>query len=143
MTISQVSVFIENTPGHLAEVTEILGENGIDLRALSIADTKDFGILRLIVDDPEKTATVLKNASCIVSVTPVLAVSLADKPGGLAKVLRVLSSENISIEYAYAFISRKNDYAYVVLRVEDNDRAEKLLDSKGIKTITDSDIGDL
>ena len=143
MTINQISVFVENTPGHLAEITEILGNGGIDLRALSIADTKDFGVLRLIVDNPDKAVQILREAECIVSVTPVIAVAIEDKPGGLAKTLRVLSDEGISVEYAYAFIARKHDNAYVVLRVGENEQTEKLFNEKGIKTVSAEEIFDL
>ncbi|MDR1916909.1 MAG: ACT domain-containing protein [Synergistaceae bacterium] len=134
MTIDQISVFVENNLGRLAEVTGILGDAGVDLRAMSIADTTDFGVLRLIVDNPSHALEILRAKGCIVSVTQVLAVSLADVPGSLAKVLGILADANISVEYAYAFITRNKDDAYVVFRVEDNDRAIGVFEKHGVKT---------
>jgi hypothetical protein len=136
MTIDQISVFIENKPSSLAEVTTILADAGIDLRALSIADTENYGILRLIVDDPSGALQVLAKAGYIGSLTPVLVVSLSDKPGGLARVLNTLAAAKVNIEYIYAFITREQDGAYVALRVEDNVLAGKCLQSKGFTTIS-------
>ncbi|MDR2295673.1 MAG: ACT domain-containing protein [Clostridiales Family XIII bacterium] len=134
MTIDQLSVFVENSPGRLAEITGILGDAGIDLRAMSIADTKDFGILRIIVNDPARALEVLRAANCVVSVTPVLAVAIEDAPGSLSRVLRVPADAGISIEYLYAFITRRKDSAYVILRVEDNERAIRAFAAQGVKT---------
>jgi hypothetical protein len=133
MIVDQVSVFIENKLGTLAEVTGIMGEAGIDLRALSLADTADFGVLRLIVDAPGKALELLKSAGFVVSKTQVLAVPIQDSPGGLAKVLRILADAKISVEYSYAFITRKQGNAYVILRVEDNARAHGALAEHGVK----------
>ncbi|MEA5002293.1 MAG: acetolactate synthase, partial [Christensenella sp.] len=102
MTVKQISVFLENNAGQLAELTKVLDQNGIDMRALSVAETRDFGILRLIVDDSYKTATVLKDAGYICSITPVLAVAIPDEPGGLHKVLTILGDNKINLEYTYA-----------------------------------------
>lgn len=143
MTIDQISVFVENKTGKLAEITGILGEAGVDLRAMSIADTTDFGILRLIVDKPEVALTVLKNAECIVSVNQVVAVSIDDTPGSLARVLKLLLDEGISIEYLYAFITRKKENAYVILRMEDNDRAIEILTANNVKLARQQEIYDL
>lgn len=143
MTIDQISVFVENKTGKLAEITGILGEAGVDLRAMSIADTTDFGILRLIVDKPEVALNVLKNAECIVSVNQVVAVSIDDTPGSLARVLKLLLDEGISIEYLYAFITRKKENAYVILRMEDNDRAIKILAANDVKLARQEEIYDL
>ncbi|MDR3321029.1 MAG: ACT domain-containing protein [Synergistaceae bacterium] len=143
MTVDQISVFVENKPGRLAEIAAILGDAGVDMRAMSIADTSDFGILRLIVDDPKRAQDLLNSAGCVVSVTPVLAVSIADKPGSLAKVLGVLSEADISVEYAYAFITRKQSGAYVIFRVEDNARALETLTKHGVKTAGASDLYEL
>ena len=143
MLIDQISVFVENSPGRLVGVTEILGNAGIDLRALSIADTADFGILRLIVSDPEKALEVLRSAKCIVSVTQVLAVRIEDRPGSLVKVLRVLAEAGISIEYVYAFITRKKENAYVIFRVEDSQRASELFAKNGIETACAEELYDL
>jgi hypothetical protein len=134
MTIDQLSVFVENRPGRLAEITGILGDAGIDLRAMSIADTKDFGILRVIVNEPTRALEVLRAADCVVSVTQVLAVSIEDTPGSLSRVLRILADADISIEYLYAFITRKKDSAYVIFRVEDAVRAEERFTAHGVKT---------
>jgi hypothetical protein len=134
MTLDQLSIFVENRPGRLAEITGLLGKAGIGLRAMSIADTKDFGILRVIVNEPERAGEVLRAADCVFSVTPVLAVSIDDTPGSLSRVLGILAGADISIEYLYAFIARKKDNAYVVLRVEDNERAIAAFAGQGVKT---------
>ncbi|MEL4105748.1 ACT domain-containing protein [Oscillospiraceae bacterium WX1] len=138
MTIDQISVFVENKPGKLVDVVETLGQNGIDLRAMSIADTSDFGILRLIVDDTPKALTVLREADCVTSVNPVLAVSVEDAPGSLAKVLRALSDAAISVEYVYAFITHEPGRAFVILRVEDNEKAAEILAQNGVKPASGS-----
>ncbi|MDR1510089.1 MAG: ACT domain-containing protein [Synergistaceae bacterium] len=140
MTVDQISVFIENKPGTLAELTGIVGDAGIDLRALSLADTADFGVLRLIVDDPDKALELLRKAGFAVSITRVLAVPITDSPGGLAKVLRILADEGVSVEYSYAFITRKQGKAYVILRVENNELALGILTRKGIITAADENI---
>jgi hypothetical protein len=140
MVIDQLSVFVENKLGHLADIAGLLGGAGIDLRALSIADTAEFGVLRLIVSDVGRAKALLAEAGCVVSVTRVLAVSLEDKPGSLAKVLRVLSDAGVSVEYVYAFITQKRGNAYVVLRVEDNERAAAVLTDSGIAAAGEGDI---
>jgi len=140
MTINQLSVFIENKEGKLADLTSALAREGVDIRAMSVADTQDFGILRLIVNDTDRAVNVLKESGCIVSVTQVLAVSLEDTPGSLAKVMRILSDNHISVEYVYAFITRRQEGAYVVFRVADNQAAAELLTSYGVKLATKQDI---
>lgn len=140
MTIDQISVFVENKPGMLVEVIEKLGAKGIDMRAMSIADTADFGVLRLIVDKPDKALEILREAECITSVTKVIAVSIEDKPGSLARVLRMLSDAGISIEYAYAFITHEAGRAYVIIRVEDNDKAISVLTAGGVRLAAGRDI---
>ena len=119
MTVKQISVFVENKPGKLMELAKLLEENSIDMRALSVAETEDFGILRIIVDDVYDTIRVLKDASYVCSVTDVVAVELPDQPGSLRKVLSVLSDNQINVEYTYAIITRKKDVAYMLLRVND------------------------
>ncbi len=131
MLIKQISVFVENKEGRLAEITETIAKAGVDIRALSIADTTDFGILRLIVDKPQETEKVLKEAGFTVSVTNVIAVGIDDVPGGFAKPMRVLANAHIDVEYMYAFISRDTKKAYVILRVNDNDTAIKALEEAG------------
>jgi hypothetical protein len=140
MTVDQISVFVENKPGKLVEVIETLGANGIDLRAMSIADTSDFGILRLIVDKPDLALDVLGKAEYVTSVNKVIAVSIADTPGSLAKVLRILSDAEVSIEYVYAFITHEVGSAYVIIRVEDNERAIAVLKSNGVSLAVPNDI---
>ncbi len=140
MTVDQISVFVENKPGRLVEVIETLGANNIDLRAMSIADTSDFGILRLIVNKPEAALEILNKAEYVTSVNKVIAVSIEDTPGSLAKVLRTLSEAEISIEYVYAFITHEEGRAYVIIRVEKNERAIEVMKEKGIKLATDDEL---
>lgn len=140
MVVKQLSVFIENKSGRLVQITEILGKNQIDIRAVSIADTTSFGILRLIVDDPDRAKIVLREAGFTVSITEVIAISIEDEPGGLSKALRVLSDAQISVEYMYAFLSREDKTAYVIFRVEDNDEAVQALRKEGIVCLSSEDI---
>lgn len=128
MLISQISVFLENKQGRLAEVTRILGENNIDISALSIADTTDFGILRLIVNQPGKAIEILQQHGFAASINSVIAIEVEDKPGGLSKALLILDKKGISIEYMYAFVGTcKNENAMVLLRVEDPQSALEIL----------------
>ena len=127
MTVKQLSVFIENKPGQLAEFTDVLNKNKIDMRALSLGETKDFGIVRVIVDDSYKAACVLKEEGYVFSITPVLAVEIPDEPGGLYKVLRIMGDNKVNLEYMYAFTSKKKHTAYMIFRVEDNERAMDVL----------------
>jgi len=137
LKIKQLSVFLENKSGRLAAVTRELARHDINIRALSIADTSDFGILRLIVNDPEKAYRVLKNAGFTVSLTQVLGVEMPDRPGGLSRVLDILEEEGINIEYLYAFIGRGGEEALVIFRVEDLDRAIEVLQSRQIPLLTE------
>ncbi|MFW6386797.1 MAG: ACT domain-containing protein [Bacillota bacterium] len=130
MTIKQISVFVENEPGRLADVTSILADNGIDLSAVSISDTTDFGILRMIVNQPEKTEEILRGAGFTVSVTEVLVISVENRPGGLAGALKVLADDGIGVEYMYA-IGKETEKALIVLRVEDTEAAVELLEEAG------------
>ena len=116
MLIKQISVFVENVPGQLSEVSKILGENGIDMSALSLADTTEFGILRLIVNDPEKACDVLRAQNYIVKQNYVVAAVVDDRPGGLTGVLDILSAANVAVEYMYAFVGSKDGHAVVVIR---------------------------
>ncbi len=142
MYMQQVSVFVENKSGRLSEITGVLARENIDIRALSIADTTDFGILRLIVDDPERAVAVLKIEGYTVSKTNVLAISIDDKPGALHYVLNALYTSGIGLEYSYAFITRKAG-AYVILRVEDNERATQILRDAGVTLLSPSDVYDI
>ncbi len=132
MLIKQISIFIENKPGRLTDVLAFLSNANVNLRALSLADAKDYGILRLIVDDPEKAETVLHGEGLTVSITQVTAIKLSDEPGALVTVLRLLSDSGIEVEYAYAFLTHKEDAACVIIRVEDNQKAAAILREKGI-----------
>ena len=140
MTIDQLSVFVENRPGKLVEALETLSGAGIDLRALSLADTADFGILRLIVDKPIRALKVLQEAGFLVRSNEVIPVAVGDKPGGLSTVLRILADAGIDVEYTYAFVAHSHDSAYVIIRVTDNAYAIKTLSEKGVKLLTADDM---
>lgn len=144
MNIKQISVFLENKPGALYAMTGVLAQNQVDMRALSVAETKDFGIVRMIVADVYKATTVLKEAGYIHSITPVLGVAIPDVPGGLNKVLQVLDEAQMNVEYMYAFLGgRKSDRAYMVFRVEDNEAATAALAARGIKTVEQDEMDQL
>lgn len=143
MAIKQLSIFVENREGTLVTVTDAIAKAGVDIRAMSVADTQDFGIFRLIVTDPTKAKEYLEASDCFVSITEVVGVAVADEPGSLSKVVRILADHNINIEYMYAFITVSKQYAFVVLRVADNDAAEKILCDHGIKLVEESDIVNL
>ena len=143
MVVKQLSVFIENKSGRLVQITEILGKNQIDIRAVSIADTTSFGILRLIVDDPGRAKMVLREAGFTVSITEVIAIAIEDKPGGLSKVIRVLGDSSVNVEYMYAFITRKKGLAYMIFRVADNKRAIEVLQENGIRPVCQDELADL
>ena len=140
MTVEQLSVFVENKPGKLVEALEALGDAGVDLRALSLADTSDFGILRAIVDKPDKALEVLSNAGFLVKSNKVLAIVIGDKPGGLASVVRLLSEAGVDIEYTYAFVAHSRDNAYVIIRVDNNDAAINILTKSGIPLMTANEL---
>ena len=133
MLIKQISIFLENKRGRLAEVTQILGKNHIDISALSIADTTDFGILRLIVNQPDKARQVLDQSGFAVSINDVIAIEVEDKPGGLSKVLTILDGKGISIEYMYAFVGNaESKNAMVILRVENPESVIRILKDEDI-----------
>ena len=140
MTVKQISVFLENRPGALAEFTKILELSSIDLRALSLAESEDFGFVRVIVDDPYKTIRILKEEGYICSVTKVIAVEIADKPGSLVKMLNVLGDNKVNLEYSYAFLAKKANSAFMILRVADNEKAIKVLTQNGIRPICHEDM---
>ena len=140
MIIKQISVFVENKAGRLAEITTLLAEAGVDIRALSVADTNDFGILRLIVNDPDKAEKMLKEHGYTVALTKVLAIGIHDQPGVLAAPMKTLFEHHISVEYMYAFISKSVDTAYVILRVEDNERAAQVLQESGVKLVPEDEV---
>ena len=136
MKIQQLSIFVENKSGRLAEITEALAKSGIDIRAMSVADTSDFGFLRLIVDKPQEAVAAFKEAGMTVSLTSVIAIGVHDRPGEFSKAVRILSDHGINVEYLYAFISREKGKAFVILRVDDEDKAIEILSEKGIDLLT-------
>ena len=132
MIVKQISVFLENKPGQLAECVRVLGENKIDLQALSIAEAQDYGLLRIIVDRPEDAVQILRKQDWVCTMTEVLAVTVPDEPGSLMKIADVLAEHAISLVYSYAFLSKVHGNACIILRVEDNAQASKLLNAAGI-----------
>ncbi|HIQ62986.1 MAG: ACT domain-containing protein [Christensenellales bacterium] len=140
MYVQQISVFIENQPGKLAEFAELLGREGIDLVALSIADTTNFGILRCIVCDYERAAKIIGEAGYTARVTDVLAVSVPDKPGGMAQAVRALTDAGISIEYLYSFVRSAGNNALLIFRVDKLDEAYRVLQASGVKLITQEQV---
>ena len=140
MLIKQLSVFVENKPGRLAAVIETLGKNGINMSALSLADTSEYGILRVIVDNPEDAAEKLKAIGVIVKITTVLAVPMEDTPGGLSKILDVFLKNEINVDYMYAFVGKAANKAVMVVKVSDVKKAEEALEKAGIETLNSNDI---
>ena len=136
MSIQQISVFLENRAGQLAEITKVLAENGIDLRAISIAETTDYGVLRMIVDEAQRAKTILLDSGYIMSVTPVLAV-----PGGVASVLKLLAEGHIDIEYMYSLFTHMEGKAYMVFRVSDEAKFTALLEAHGIQICSAEELG--
>ena len=143
MALKQLTVFVENKQGSLVAITDALAENEINIRALSIAETDGFGILRLIVDDEKKAEQVLTQIGYLIKVTDVVGVKIGDAPGKLSYVLRTLEQAGINLEYLYAFMARTERHAYVVLRPTDNDAAEAALEAGGFHLITDGDVSKL
>ena len=132
MKVEQISIFIENKSGRLAEITRILGDAGINIRALSLADTSDFGILRLIVNDAETAKAVLKDRGFTVSKTEVVAVEVPDRPGGLSSILQTLDAVQINVEYMYAFVERCGENAVIIFRFDETEKAIQTLQANGI-----------
>lgn len=143
MAIRQLTVFVENKQGTIVSVTDILAKNNVNIRALSIAETEDFGILRLIVNNEETAVKTLEEAGFLLKITEVVGVKIGDAPGKLTAALRVLDEANVNVEYLYAFMARTERHAYVVLRVEENAEAENILVNAGFHLITDADIDKL
>ena len=141
--IKQLTVFVQNQKGAVVSVTDILSKNNVNLRALSIAETQDFGILRLIVNDEAAAKRVLAEAGYLIKVIDVVGVKIGDEPGKLTAALAVLDKADINVEYLYAFMARTEKHAYVVLRVEDNAVAEAALAAAGFKMISEADINKL
>jgi hypothetical protein len=135
MKVEQISVFIENKSGRLAEIAGVLGGAGVNIRALSLADTSDFGILRLIVNDCEKAKQVLKEKGFTVSKTEVVAIEVPDRPGGLSEILRTLDRESINVEYMYAFVERCGENAVIIFRFDETEKAISTLLAKGFNVL--------
>ena len=141
MTIQQISVFLENRAGQLAEITSILAGEGINMRALHIAETADYGVLRMIVDKPQRTARLLLEHGFILSMTPVLAVVVPDEPGALGKILTLLAKENIDAEYVYSVFGQVQGQACMIFRVADLDRLAGLLKDNGMPPALHGELG--
>lgn len=139
MTIQQISVFLENRSGMLSEITGVLAENNVDLRAIHIAETTDYGVLRLITANPQEASRILLEHGFIVSMTPVTAVAVPDEPGGLAKLLDILAKAGLDIEYMYSVFGRKDEFAYMIFRVADTNHLEEILLSRNIRPV-DGDV---
>jgi hypothetical protein len=135
MKVEQISIFLENRPGGLEQVTGILKDAGINIRTLTLADTSDFGILRMIVNDVEKASSVLKEQGLRVSRTNVVAVEVPDKPGGLHGILEVVSKNDINVEYLYAFVERSGENAVMIFRFDAPDRAIEVLEKNGLTVL--------
>lgn len=140
MKTNQISVFIENKPGHLAAVCKCLSENGINIRALSLAESSDYGILRVIVDDPERALVVFKENEFTAGLTDVVTVELEDDPGALTKVLTLLDEQGVNVEYMSAFLKRTGHKALVVMRFDDTETAIDVLSKGGISVIKETDL---
>ncbi|HRU96186.1 MAG TPA: amino acid-binding protein [Ruminococcus sp.] len=141
--VRQISVFVDNKPNQLTGVMKILKDSGINVRALSLADTKDFGILRMIVNDTDKACETLKEASYAVTVTEIVAISIPDTPGQLSRVLDILGAEGVNLEYLYAFLGTSDRAVSFVIRVDDNDNAAAALNKGGIIQLTENDISEM
>ena len=143
MAIKQLTVFVENRQGTVVSITDTLSRHNINLRALSIAETQDFGILRFIVDDEATAERILAEEGYLIKITEVVGVKISDEPGRLSEALKVLNEKKINMEYLYAFMTRTEKHAYVVIRVEDNEAAESALANAGFKIVTEADVDKL
>ena len=143
MSVKQISVFLENRPGALLGLTRVLAEKQIDMRAFSLAETSEFGIARIIVDDMETTAAVLRAEGFVCSVTSVIAVAVANTPGGLNAALTALSEAQVNVEYMYAFIGGRRDSAYMIFRVANDAKASEALRAAGIQLAEQEEIVNL
>jgi len=143
MKITQLSVFLENRKGRLYDVCLLLGKNNINIRALTVAESEEFGILRVVVDKPDEAAALLKKNGFIANLTDIVAVEVDDEPGGLVKILKILAGKNINVEYMYGFVEKSSQKAILVFRFEDPDAALALLKENKINIVGKKDIGDL
>lgn len=140
MNIHQISVFLENRSGQLAEITRLLADANVDIRALSIAETADYGLARMIVDDSAKASSILLQHGDILSMTPVWAVEVPDRPGGLAEMLGILAESHVDVEYMYSLFTHKDGHAYMVMRISDEPKFLDALGSRGIKIMSKEDL---
>ena len=140
MYINQISVFIENKPGNLAKFTNFIAENHIDMRAFEIADSSEFGIIRIIVDKPLDTLSLLKDNDWICKLTQVIGVKIPDKPGAMASAMNILAEADVSVEYVYTFLARGTDDALMIFRVQDNDKVAAILKKNGVKLVSQEDL---
>ncbi len=138
--IKQISLFVENRPGRMAKVSKTLSDTGVNIRALTIAEAGDFGVIRMVVDDPERGYKVLKENGFTVSTTDVLAVEMKDTPGGLYEIVSALGESGVNVDYAYAFVTAKAQKAMLILRVDDLAKARTALSGKGVKIATREEI---
>jgi hypothetical protein len=141
--IRQISVFVENKQGRLSAIIRILKDNGINIRAISIADTKDFGILRLIVSDPDLACEKLREQKCTVTITEVVAIEIQDELGMLSSVMDILAEDKVNVEYMYAFLSKSDNKASIILRVDDNTKASEAFKKAGVIQLTENNICEL
>lgn len=138
--IHQISIFLENRAGSLSEITRILAESGVNLRALSIAETADYGVLRIIADDTEKATAILLEKGCILSKTPVFVVAVPDEPAGLSKVLELLAEKNVDIEYMYSLFTHQNGKAFMVFRLADEEGFKGVIDAHGLALVSGEEL---
>lgn len=139
--VEQLSVFLQNKSGKIASITRALADEGVDIRALSIADTSDFGILRMLVSDIAKAKTVLQGHHCMVSANSVVVVAVQDVSGGLAQIMSLLAQEQVDVEYMYSLIGRGKNDAFMVLRVNDEQRLQTLIDKNGLRSVSNTELG--
>jgi hypothetical protein len=143
MKIKQISIFLENRKGRLFEVCSLLGKNGINIRALNVAETESFGILRIVVNNPENAIKVFNDAGVVARITDVVAIEVDDRPGGLADILKVLADEDVNIEYMYGFVEKSSDRALMVFRFDDVDKAVTILKKHKIRIVTEQGVREL
>jgi hypothetical protein len=140
MKLTQISVFLENRKGRLYDVCNTLGKNNINIRALTIAETESFGVLRIVVDKSDLAVSILKKNGFVANLTDVIAIEVGDKPGGLAAVLKILADNDVNVEYMYGFVEKFSDNALLVFRFEDVEKAQKTLLEKNVKIVTSKEI---
>jgi hypothetical protein len=140
MKINQISVFLENRKGRLADVCTLLGENGINIRALTVAETESFGVLRMVVDKSEDAVKLLKSNNFVTNLTHVVAIEVSDEPGGLAGILRIFAANDVNVEYMYGFVEKFSDKALLVFRFEDPEQAQRILADNKINVVTEKNI---